>query len=244
MRLTLIPGLTLVLSACCVFSQEPKGAPSPYEFKKVHDPNGTGKFFKGREIALVMGYQAAAWLERPEREKEEQTSKLVKALKLKPEMVVADVGAGSGYLTFRMAKLLPKGKVFANDIQKEMLEILRKRAAELKAANVEPVLGTETDPKLPNSGVDLIILVDVYHEFAFPLEMTQGMIKSLKPGGKLVFVEFRGEDPEVPIKLVHKMTVKQLLHEMKDHPLKYKETIGILPWQHIVVFEKVERSQP
>src|SRR5438552_6582400 len=138
-----------------------------YEIRKEHDPDGIGKFYMDREIAQVMGHQAAGWLERPEREQEEQPGKLLPALKFKEGDVVADIGAGSGYLTFRMAKLVGKtGKVYAVDIQPEMLDLIRKRMKDRKVTNVEPVQGTETDPKLPANSVDLIIMVDVYHEFS------------------------------------------------------------------------------
>ena len=192
-----------------------------------------------REIAMVMGHQGAGWLERPEREKEEQPRKLLAALELKPGQVIADIGAGSGYHSFRMAeKVGPEGKVLAVDIQKEMLDIIRRRMKKDKVGNIEPVLGTETDPKLPAGGVDLILLVDVYHEFAFPYEMTQAMVKALKPGGRIAFVEFRREDEKVPILLAHKMTEKQVLDEMALHPLKHVRTIKTLPWQNVILFEK------
>lgn len=229
------------------YSQEKSGAKIPeplYEFRKAHDPNGIGKFYKGREIAHVMGFQAAGWLERPEREKEEHTSKLIESLKLRPDMIVADVGAGSGYLSFQMARLLPQGKVLAVDIQKEMLDLIRKRSKEGMVTNVEAVQGTDKDPNLKDNSIDMIIMVDVYHEFAFPHEMTLAMTRALKPGGAMVFVEFRGEDPNVPIKLVHKMTQKQVLYEMKDLELKHRQTIGVLPWQHIIVFEKELKGSP
>jgi len=214
-----------------------------YEYRDRHDPDGIGKFYMGREIALVMGYQAAGWLDRPEREKEEQTGKMIAALKLKAGDVIADVGAGSGTISFRLAeKVGPKGKVLAVDIQKEMLDLIRKRAQDRKIANVEVVAGTEKDPKLPANSVDLILMVDVYHEFAYPLEMTAAMVKALKPGGRLVFIEFRMEDESVPIKLVHKMTEKQVKKEMAPHPLKWDQTIGVLPWQHIIVFKKEEKQ--
>jgi precorrin-6B methylase 2 len=221
-------------------ADEPPKPPDPlYETRKEHDPNGTGKFYMGREIALVMGHQAAGWLERPEREKEEEPAKVMEALKLKPGDVVADVGAGSGYFTFRIAELVgDKGKVFAVDVQEEMLDIIRQRMKAKKVANVEPVLGTVTDPKLPEGGVDLILMVDVYHEFSHPYEMTAAMVKALKPGGRLVFVEYRLEDPKVQIKLVHKMSQKQVLKEMAVHPLRHVNTLGPLPLQHIIVFEK------
>src|SRR5262249_50899376 len=150
---------------------------------REHDPNGIGKFYMGREIAQVMGHLGAGWLERPEREREEEPAKLMKALKLRPGQVVADIGAGSGYFTFRIAREVgPKGKVYANDIQKEMLDLIRKRMKADQVSNVEPVLGTLTDTKLPAASVDLILLVDVYHEFSHPYEMTEAMIKALKPG--------------------------------------------------------------
>jgi ubiquinone/menaquinone biosynthesis C-methylase UbiE len=210
-----------------------------YETKKDHDPDGIGKFYLGREIAQVMGHQGAAWLERPEREKEEQPSKLWKMLKVKEGDVVADLGCGSGYHTFRLAAMVKdKGKVYAVDIQKEMLDIIKARMKAYKVKNVVPVLGTESDPKLPDGGVDMILMVDVYHEFSHPYEMTEAMVKALKPGGRLIFVEYRLEDPKVPIKLVHRMSEKQVIKEMEPHPLRHVETRGGLPWQHVIVFEK------
>jgi ubiquinone/menaquinone biosynthesis C-methylase UbiE len=215
-----------------------------YEYRDKHDPDGIGKFYMGREIAHVMGYQAAGWLDRPEREKEEQTSKMIAALKLQDGDVVADVGAGSGRISFKLCeKVGAKGKVLAVDIQKEMLDLISKRAKERKIANIEIIQGTETDAKLPANAVDLILLVDVYHEFSHPFEMTDAMVKALKPGGRLVFVEFRMEDPKVPIKLVHKMTQKQVKKEMEPHALKWDQTIDVLPWQHIIVFKKTEKAK-
>src|SRR5262249_3516907 len=159
-----------------------------------------------REIAMVMGHQAAEWLDRPEREKEERPSKLLPLLKLKPGDAVADIGAGSGDYSFRLSPLVgEKGKIYAVDIQPEMLALIRQRAKAKNITNIVPVSGTVSDPKLPENGVDLVLMVDVYHEFDHPYEMTEAMIKSLKPGGRMVFVEFRMEDEEVPIKLVHKM---------------------------------------
>jgi precorrin-6B methylase 2 len=210
-----------------------------YEYRKEHDPDGIGKFYMDREIAWVMGHQAADWLERPKRVEEERTDKLLKILPLKAGMVVADVGAGSGYFTFPMAeKVGAKGKVYAVDVQKEMLDHIKRKMKSKKVTNVEPVLGTITDPKLPAGKVDLILMVDVYHEFSHPYEMTESMIKALKPGGLLVFVEYRLEDEKVPIKLVHKMSEKQVKKEMAIHPLKHVKTVGTLPWQHVIFFEK------
>ena len=216
--------------------------PPVYETRRIHDPNGIGKFYMGREIAMVMGHQAADWLDRPEREEEERISWLLELLKLKPGMAVVDLGAGSGTLTFPMAKMVsPGGKVFAVEIQQEMLDIIDKRAKEQSVTNIVQVLGTIKDPKLPPASADLILLVDVYHEFDFPYEMTQNMIKGLKPGGRLVFVEYRKEDPDVPIKEVHKMSVAQVKKEMALFPnLKFDELISKLPRQHVIVFRKSE----
>jgi precorrin-6B methylase 2 len=217
-----------------------KDATSPrYETRKDHDPDGIGKFYMGREIAQVMGHLAAEWLERPEREQEERPNKLLEALPIHPGDVIADIGAGSGYLTFRLAKRTgPKGKVLAVDIQPEMLAIIRQRMKATGVTNIDVIQGTESDPKLPPNSVDLILMVDVYHEFSYPWEMTTAMVKALKPGGRLVFVEYRKEDPEVPIKLVHKMTERQVLKEMSPHALTWVKTLGILPRQHIIVFKK------
>ncbi len=202
--------------------------------------DGIGKYYFGREIAQVMGHQGAAWLERPEREREERTDLLLAALALKPGDAVADVGAGSGYFSWRMARVVgDKGKVYAVEIQQEFLDLLmgnmRTRGVE---KIVQPVLGTVQDPKLPENSVDLILLVDVYHEFDFPYEMTRAMIRALKPDGRLVLVEYRGEDPAVPIKPLHKMTVAQVRKEMAGQPVTYDRTLTMLPQQHIVVFRK------
>src|SRR5262249_7136375 len=220
------PAFLISLLSVSSFARAQQTAPPDrYEVRRVHDPNGIGKFYMGREIAQVMGHQAAGWLERPEREREEQPAKLMKALKLRPGDRVADIGAGSGYFTFRIASEVgPKGKVYAVDIQKEMLDLIRQRMRAGRVTNVEPILGTITDPRLPVESVDLILLVDVYHEFSHPFEMTEAMVKALKPGGRLVFVEYRLEDPKVPIKLVHKMTQRQVLKEMAAHPLRHVET--------------------
>jgi precorrin-6B methylase 2 len=239
-------GILLVLTLAAlpaVRSAEPEPKPadkaSRYEFRKDHDPDGIGKFYMGREIAEVMGHLAAGWLDRPEREKEEAPTKLMEALKIQPGDVVADIGAGSGYFTFRLSdKVGPKGKVLAVEIQQEMLDIISKRMKAKNIDNIDLVLGTESDPNLTANGVDLMLLVDVYHEFSHPYEMTEAMVKALKPGGRLVFVEYRKEDDKVPIKLVHKMFEKQVLKEMEPHPLKWVKTDEVLPWQHIIIFEK------
>jgi len=214
---------------------------SRYEIRVEHDPNGIGKVYMGREIAHVMGHQAANWLERPERGSEERSDLLVPAIKLKPGDAVADIGAGTGYYTRRLAKAVgTNGVVYAVEIQQEMLDILTNRMAGERGLNVKPVLGTDIDPRLPSASVDLILMVDVYHEFEHPFEMVEAICRALKPGGRMVFVEFRAEDPAVPIKPVHKMTEAQVRKEMSVHPLEYVETIGTLPWQHIIMFRKKE----
>jgi len=212
----------------------------PYERRTMHDPNGTGIFYMDREIAQVMGHEGADWLERPEREVEEAPDVLVRALKLKPGMIVADIGAGSGYFSFRMApRVGTKGKILAVDIQPEMLAIINERSRINRVKNVETVLGKTDDTCLKPESVDLILLVDVYHEFDKPYEMTNSMVKSLKKGGRLVLVEYRKEDRRVPIKEVHKMSQAQLRKEMGLFPVKWVETNPALPWQHIVIFEKL-----
>jgi ubiquinone/menaquinone biosynthesis C-methylase UbiE len=221
------------------FQNKAQGKP-PYERRTMHDPNGTGIFYMDREIAQVMGHEGADWLERPEREVEEAPDVLVRALKLKPGMIVADIGAGSGYFSFRMApRVGTKGKILAVDIQPEMLAIVNERSRINRVKNVETVLGKTDDTCLKPDSVDLILLVDVYHEFDKPFEMTTSMVKSLKKGGRVVFVEYRKEDRRVPIKEVHKMSQAQLRKEMTLFPVKWVETNSSLPWQHIVIFEKI-----
>jgi precorrin-6B methylase 2 len=217
-----------------------------YEIREKHDRNGIGKFYMGREIAHVMGYQGIEWLERPERETEEHLTQLVDVLKLTPGMVVADIGAGSGVISIKMAdKVKPNGTVLAVDIQEEMLSVLAKRCKQLGIANVTPIRGTEKSPNLKPASVDLAIMVDVYHEFRYPFEMLSAISKALKPGGKVVFVEYRKEDPNVPIKLVHKMTEAQVKREAAEPSLElaHVETIEVLPWQHVIIVER-RRAKP
>jgi precorrin-6B methylase 2 len=226
-------------------SAQPKREPPKYETKKDHDPDGIGKFYQGREIAQVMGYGAWRWLERPERVKEEEPAKLIEALAIKEGMTVADVGAGSGYHCFLMSPLVgEKGKVLASDIQQEMLDLIAAKAKKQKVTNIEMVKGTTKDPKLPKGEVDLILMVDVYHEFEFPFEMAEKMVESLKPGGRLVFVEFRLEDEKVPIKLVHKMSERQVIKEMGTFAeMEHAKTVGTLPWQHVIIFTKKDAKK-
>jgi tRNA A58 N-methylase Trm61 len=215
-------------------------AEARYETRARPSRDGIGKSYFGREIAQVMGHQGAGWLERPEREEEERTDLLVEALALKPGEIVADIGAGSVYFSWRMARNVGEtGNVYAVEIQQEMLDLLRTNMDKRRVGEiVQPQLGTVDDPRLPPSAVDMILLVDVYHEFDFPYEMTRAMIRALKPGGRLVLVEYRGEDPDVPIKPLHKMTVAQVRKEMSVHPVDFERTIAALPRQHIIVFRK------
>jgi ubiquinone/menaquinone biosynthesis C-methylase UbiE len=214
--------------------------PDPlYETRTKHDRDGIGQFFMGREIAHVMGHQAADWLERPEREQEEKTELMVDSLKFREGEMVADIGCGSGFVARKIATRIGKaGVIYGVEIQQEMLDLLMQRMAKFRIDNVKPVLGEVTDPKLPPDSCDTMLMVDVYHEFDHPFEMIQAMIRALKPGGRMVFVEFRGEDPKVPIKPLHRMTVEQVQKEMSVHPLEFVKTIDVLPWQHIVVFRK------
>ena len=161
------------------------------------------------------------------------------ALKVRPGDVIADVGAGSGYLTWRLAQLTgPRGRVYGIDVQPEMIELLARSMAERKLTNVVPVLGSITNAPLPAKSIDLAILVDVYHEFSHPFEMIESLCEALKPGGRLVFVEYRAEDPQVPIKRLHKMSESQVRTEMALHPLDWSETLELLPRQHIIIFRK------
>jgi len=200
--------------------------------------DGIGKIYHGREIAAVMGHPAAGWLERPEREKEERPRKAVEMMKLKPTDVVADIGAGSGYFSFIMAEQVARGEVLAVDIQPEMLALIRKKAEQTGIKNVKVVLGAVDDPKLPEAGVDVVLLVDSYHEFDHPYEMMTAIFKSLRPGGRLVQVEYRAEDPGVFIKPLHKMSKAQARREMEAVGFRFVENLRGLPQQHMLVFEK------
>jgi ubiquinone/menaquinone biosynthesis C-methylase UbiE len=200
--------------------------------------DGIGKCYMGREIAQVMGHLGATWLDRPEREAEEAPSALIRNLWLKPGDVVADVGAGTGYFALRIAPLVPQGKVLAVDVQPEMLQILDHKRREARLRNVQPMLGEPDDPRLPPGSVDLVLMVDVYHEFAYPREMMQSIVRALKPGGRVALVEYREEDPRVPIRPSHKMSQSQAKAEMAAVGLRWTQTLDVLPWQHLMFFEK------
>ena len=208
-----------------------------YTFKRG-DYNGIGKWYKGGEIAYVMGFQGIGWLERSEREKEENVSSLIKNMKIKSNEVIADIGAGSGYHAFRIASLVTNGLVYAVDIQPEMLMAIEKTKEFRKVENIKTILGTEKTVELPKNSVDKILMVDVYHEFSFPVEMINSIKNALKPNGELFLIEYRAEDLKVPIKRIHKMTEEQAVKEMKAAGLVLKENIDNLPWQHCMVFIK------
>lgn len=190
----------------------------------------------GRVFAPVMGVAGAGWLERPERESEEAPTKAIEALGLTPGMTVADIGAGSGYYASRMAKKVgPAGRVFATDIQPGMIELLNRRVASEGLGNVTSVLGAMDDPRLPAASIDLAIMVDVYHELQQPQVFLQRLKATFKPGGRLVLVEFRKEDPKVPILEVHKMSVAEVKQELEAEGYVLDKVIDVLPWQHIIV---------
>jgi precorrin-6B methylase 2 len=216
-----------------------------YTRNQIHDPNGIGKFYMGREIAHVMGFAGAQWLERNEREREERLTLLVRSLRIKPGDVVADIGAGSGVISMLMAEsVLPGGKVVAVDVQQEMLDRLQTRCERAGIENIVPVLGTQQRSGLEPESIDLAIMVDVYHEFEFPYEMLLDLSRALKPGGRIVFVEYRKEDPSVPIKEVHKMSQDQvrLEAEQQEFGLKWLETVHLLPRQHVIIFRKSDSA--
>lgn len=219
-------------------SSEPADRSPRYEVRRIHSPDGIGKFYLGREIAQVMGHEGAGWLERASRSRQEQPEKAIAALPLRPTDTVADIGAGTGYFSFRISLRVPQGKVLAVDVQPEMIEILSRLQQRLGIANVEPILGSETDPHLPASSVDLALMVDAYHEFRFPYEMMTALVRSLKPGGRVVLLEYRGENPLIPIKALHKMTEKQVKREMAAVGLSWQSSQEFLPQQHILIFQK------
>jgi len=221
----------------------PAPTPAPVDYAALYgtcEPGdgGSGRTYMGREIAEVMGHFGVGWLERPAREREERTDLLVEAMKLKPTDAVADIGAGSGYFTFRIAPHVGEGVVYATDIQPEMLDIVMERALEEKALNVMPILGKIDHCGLAPKSVDLVLFVDAYHEFSNPREMMESIVAALKPGGRVYLVEYRLEDPGVAIKLRHKMSEKQARAEMEVVGLEFVENIDTLPQQHVMVFRR------
>lgn len=210
-----------------------------YEYK-TSSRDGIGKFYYGREIAHMMGAAGIDWLNRPERNKEENTALAIQKIEIAPDGVIADIGAGSGYYSFRLAKKVPDGKVYAVEVQEEMIAALMDEKDVQKDSVVEVVKGAAKSPNLPESAVDLALMVDVYHELEYPQEMIQAIKKCLKPGGKILFIEYRGEDPSIPIKALHKMTVAQLNKEMEANGFRLDYKGDFLPIQHFLIYEKVK----
>ena len=214
-------------------------APSPYTEGPASE-DGTGRYYMGRELARVMDHRGAAWLERPQRERTELPALVVENLDLNGDETVADIGAGTGYFTFRIAPLLPNGRIIAVDIQPEMLAIIGRRANADYTPNVETVRGTEDDPNLPPASVDVSLIVDAYHEFAYPREMGEALFDATKPGGRLVLVEYRAEDAAVPIRRLHKMSEAQARRELEAVGFRFVENRAFPPQQHFLVFQRPE----
>lgn len=208
-----------------------------YSYKSPSS-DGIGKLYYGREIANVMGYQGANWLARPSRTTEERSDLAVDALLLDRDDVVADIGAGMGYISFQLAHWVDKGKVIAVDVQPEMLALLAAERDKYGVNNIERVLGSELDPNLPPESIDMAVMFDAYHEFAYPKEMMAGIVSALKPGGQVVLAEYRAENPLVLIKKHHKMTQKQVKRELVAAGLEWVKTDSRLPQQHLMFFEK------
>lgn len=220
----------LVLVGC-------RPARSQYE-QRAGDPDGIGKWYLGREIAHTMSAAHADWLDRPEREREERPRQMVRQMRIAPTDIIADIGCGTGYHSLMMAQLAPGGRVYAVDIQTAMLDSVFRRSMAAGLANVEPTLGTGEDPDLPAGRIDKVLMVDVYHELAYPQEMMEAVVHAMKPGALLFLVEFRGEDNTVPIKRLHRMTAAQAEREMEAAGLRPVRRWGGLPWQHFLVFQK------
>ena len=231
----------LLLLNILLFSNKPLAQNNTNDQKYIYkqgDYNGIGKWYMDREIAYVMGYEGIGWLERSEREKEENVSKLIQNMGIKPNDTIADIGAGSGYHVFRIAPIANKGMVYAVDIQTEMLMTIENIKETSKIKNIKTILGSEESVYLPENSVDKILMVDVYHEFSFPIEMITSIKSALKPEGELFLIEYRAEDPNVPIKKIHKMSEKQAVKEMNAAGFKLKRNINNFPWQHCMIFVK------
>lgn len=231
----LLTSIFTINSSC----QAQSKAEDPYSFTNP-SRDGTGKIYLGREISQVMGFAGKDWLERAEREREEGIAVALEHLPISSNSVVADIGAGSGYYTFRISPLVPEGKVYGVDIQDDAIAYIKKRSEELGVKNVIPIKGSEKSPNLPEGQVDLIIMVDVYHELAYPEEMLSAMYKSLKPDGKILLLEYKGEDPSISIKPLHKMTEKQAAKELKANGFDLVENGKFLPIQHYMIFQKAK----
>ena len=234
------PKFWLSVLICWQFLLLPAQALISSKYYSYRPPSfdGTGKFYMGREISDILGHQGSDWLERADRSTEEQPQKMITVLGLQPTDVVADVGAGSGYISKLLAAQVPQGKVLAVDVQPEMLTLIEERVKLVKITNIEPHLGTEQSPELAPASIDLAVMVDAYHEFSYPHEMMEGIVTALKPGGRVVLAEYRGEDPLVAIKPRHKTTQKQIRQELASVGLKWQKTESVLPQQHLMFFVK------
>jgi FkbM family methyltransferase len=231
--------LLLLLSNTLIATSLVSAAENPgYIVAPERRTTGIGKFYMGREISFVMGHLAADWLNRPSRIEEERPDQVVANMGLQPDHVVADIGAGSGYFSFRIAALVPQGKVLAVDIQPEMLQLIEERKAAENVSNIDGVLGAVDNPNLPANSIDAAIMVDAYHEFSHPFEMIDGIYQALRPGGRIFLLEYRGEDASVPIRPLHKMTEEQVVKEMSVFGLEWTDTLDFLPWQHMMIFTK------
>ena len=239
-----IPSRIISIASIVVLLSLVWPAPAEAEEYEYRNPSrdGIGKVYMGREISHVMGHLGASWLERPTRQREERTDKLIKNLPVDNDSVVADIGAGTGYFSFPIAERVPQGRVLAVDIQQEMLDLIDARKTAGQGANIDTVLGSERDPGLQPGSVDLILLVDAYHEFSYPREMGLAMARALRPDGRLVLIEYREEDPSVPIKPLHKMSVRQARKEMQALGLELERNKKFLPQQHFMVFRKQDDS--
>lgn len=232
-------GLCMTLLADALPAQTQPSASASTHRAVAPTADGLGKTYQGRQIARVMGWQGAAWLERQERAREENTDLLIRELALKQGMAVADIGAGTGYISRRMAHVVgDKGTVYAVDVQPQMVAKLKQLAAQPGLSNIKPVLGGERSPNLRAGSVDVAVMVDVYHELAYPSEMLDAIVTALRPGGRVAVVEYRAEDANVPIKPLHKMTAAQVRREARPHGLVWQRTAETLPWQHVVIFQK------
>jgi len=200
--------------------------------------DGIGKFYMGREIAQVMGSSGSIWLERDTRNEEENTNAAIEKISLPPNGVVADIGAGTGFYSFKLSPKVPQGKVYAVEIQDAFISYLKNKKQTLKDTIVEVVKGSETSPNLSDNSVDLAIMVDVYHELEFPKELLQSLYKALKNNGKILLIEYRGEDPAVAIKALHKTTITQLNKELGANGFKLNYNGEFLPIQHFLLYEK------
>jgi SAM-dependent methyltransferase len=229
--------LLLILPPRSILSNHSNKQDSAYTYRTPSE-GGTGKFYYGREIAQIMDFSGSAWLERNTRQVEENANLAISKLPINDNSVVADIGAGTGYYTFKIYSRISKGKIYAEDIQTDAVNYLKNKAGQMAAMNVIVVKGNEKSPELPENSIDLALMVDVYHELRYPHEMLQSIRKSLKPKGKLLLLEYRSEDPKVEIKPLHKMSVKQANKELTANGFHLAEAGEFLPMQHYLLYEK------